>query len=193
MPRIAAPTLAEHHEMRRAALVAASRDLLASGGVGAVTPAGVAARAGLARTSVYQYFPSTDALVAAAVAATFADVHAELAAAVSQAGEPRARVRAYVRHALALATRHHTAFRELPAEPAPELLARLRDVHTAMLAPLRAAVEELGVAEPALLTSLVFGAVSAAAESVDRGADLDAAADATVAFVDAGLVAAPTA
>ena len=57
MPRIDAPTVAEHHVMRRDAIIAAARDLLGTAGASAVTPAAVAGRSGLARTSVYQYFP----------------------------------------------------------------------------------------------------------------------------------------
>ena len=61
MPRIDAPTVAEHHAQRRAALLAAAEELLAEQGVEAVTPAAVGARAGLARSSVYQYFSSSPA------------------------------------------------------------------------------------------------------------------------------------
>ncbi len=52
MPRIDAPTVAEHHQMRRAALMAAAGDLLATQGVESVTLGAVGAAAGLARSSV---------------------------------------------------------------------------------------------------------------------------------------------
>ena len=67
MPRIDAPTVAEHSAQRRAAIVDAAVDLLGREGITGVTPAAVASAAGLARSSVYQYFASTDALVAAGV------------------------------------------------------------------------------------------------------------------------------
>ncbi len=174
--------------MRRAAIVAAARELLVTAGASAVTPAAVAGRAGLARTSVYQYFPSTGALVAAAVEATFADANEALADAVAQAGDGAARVHAYVRHALLLAARDHGPFRRLslPDLP-PECVARVRELHAAMLAPLRSALEDLGVADVPLATALVFGAVSAAAELVEHGADAEATAARTLAFVHAGL------
>lgn len=188
MPRIDAPTVAEHHVMRRSAVVAAARELLATGGPSAVTPAGVAARAGLARTSVYQYFGSTGALVAAAVEATFADANETLADAVARAGDPTARVRAYVRHALLLAARDHGPFRRLSfTDLPPECVARVRELHGAMLAPLRSALADLGVQDVPLATSLVFGAVSAAAEVVEHGGELEGTVARTLAFVDAGL------
>jgi AcrR family transcriptional regulator len=191
VPRIDAPTVAEHHVMRRTAIVAAARDLLGSAGVAAVTPAAVARLAGLARTSVYQYFPSTGALVAAAVEATFADSADLLADVVAQAGGPRERIEAYVREALRLAARDHNPFHQLTlADLAPECVARVRVLHDELLAPLRDAVEDLGLRDAALVTGLVFGAISAAVQLVDHGHDLARTTAGTLAFVDAGLAAA---
>lgn len=191
MPRIDAPTVVEHHALRRADIVAASRDLLATGGVAAVTPAAVAGRTGLARTSVYQYFPSTSALVAAAIEATFAAANTHLAGVVAGAGDPRTRVHTYVRESLLLAGRDHGPFRELAlGELPPECIARVRELHAVMLAPLRSAVDELGVRDAGLMTTLVFGAISAGARAVEAGADPHAVAARTVAFVDAGLASA---
>src|SRR5690554_1905394 len=141
MPRIEAPTVAEHHAMRRAAIVSAARELLADGGPAAVTPAAVAGRAGLARTSVYQYFPSTDALVAAAVEETFARANAGLADAAAAADDAVGRLHAYVRHALVLAANDHAPMRGWgPAELPPACVARMRELHEAMVAPLRSAL-----------------------------------------------------
>ena len=58
MPKISAPTVAEHRVRQRDALLHAATELLVDGGVSAVTPAAVGAAAGLARPSVYQYFSS---------------------------------------------------------------------------------------------------------------------------------------
>ncbi len=174
--------------MRREAIVGAARELLATQGASAVTPAAVAGRAGLARTSVYQYFPSTGALVAVAVEAIFADANGVLADVVADAGDARARVHAYVRHALLLAARDHAPFRQASFADLPaECVARVRELHAAMLAPLRAALEDLELGDVPLATALVFGAVSAAAEVVERGGDAETTAARTIAFVDAGL------
>ena len=58
MPRITAPTVAEHRDQRWADLVAAGQELLVTEGPDAVTMTAVAARAGLSRTAVYEYFLS---------------------------------------------------------------------------------------------------------------------------------------
>ncbi|WP_448630098.1 TetR/AcrR family transcriptional regulator [Cellulomonas soli] len=191
MPRIDAPTVAEHHEMRRTAIVAAARSLLGTGGASAVTPAAVAARSGLARTSVYQYYPSTGALLAAAVEATFAEADGAIIAAVAPVTDPRERIHAYVRVALHLAARDHGPFHQLAlTDLPPECLARVHELHDALLSPLRSAVDDLAVHDPTLVTGLVFGAISAAVQLVDHGYDLDEATAGVVGFVDAGLDAA---
>ena len=64
MPRITAPTVAEHRDQRRVDLVAAGQELFVTEGPDAVTMTAVATRAGLSRTAVYEYFTSTDELVA---------------------------------------------------------------------------------------------------------------------------------
>ena len=69
MPRISAPTVAQHRMRQRDALLHAATELLVSGGLSAVTPAAVGAAAGLARPSVYQYFSSGAQRPAAALAA----------------------------------------------------------------------------------------------------------------------------
>ncbi|WP_158274517.1 TetR/AcrR family transcriptional regulator [Cellulomonas sp. WB94] len=191
MPRIDAPTVAEHHVMRRDAIIAAARDLLGTAGASAVTPAAVAGRSGLARTSVYQYFPSTGALLAAAVEATFTDSSAALAAGVEQAGDPRSHIHAYVRDALRLAARDHSPFHQLTlSDLPPECVARVRELHDELVAPLRSAVDAFGVRDTEVVTGIVFGAISAAVQLVDHGRDLDETTTATLGFIDAGLDAA---
>lgn len=191
MPRIDAPTVAEHHVMRRDAIIAAARDLLGTAGASAVTPAAVAGRSGLARTSVYQYFPSTGALLAAAVEATFADSSAALAAGVEQAGDPRSRIHAYVRDALRLAARDHGPFHQLTlSDLPPECVARVRELHDELVAPLRSAVDAFGVRDTTVVTGLVFGAISAAVQLVEHGRGLEETTAATLSFIDAGLDAA---
>src|SRR5207253_7362858 len=65
MPRIEAPTVAEHRNRQRAALLRAAEELLVEEGYAALRFSAVARRAGLARSSVYEYFTSKDDLVAA--------------------------------------------------------------------------------------------------------------------------------
>jgi AcrR family transcriptional regulator len=65
MPRITAPTVAEHAARQEAAVVRAAAELFAERGVSDVSLGDVAARAGLARNSIYRYFPDRAHLLAA--------------------------------------------------------------------------------------------------------------------------------
>src|SRR4029077_11957642 len=68
MPRIEADTVAQHRARQRAALLRAAEQVLIEDGYENLAFAAVARRAGLARSSVYEYFTSRDDLVAALVA-----------------------------------------------------------------------------------------------------------------------------
>ncbi len=176
VPKIEAATVAEHHALRRTAIVDAAVDLLGRDGPDAVTPAAVAAAAGLARSSVYQYYSSAGALVAAAVESTFARTIEELGAAVSSASVPAQRISAYLDACLDAAVAGH-----LPAAAGYSRLdmpeqchTRIAELHADLMRPLVTALREAGVPEPDGVAALVNGAVSAAAGQVRRGDDLRA-------------------
>ena len=64
MPKIETHTLAEHRDWRRNQLIEAAAAIALESGGEAITVAAVAARAGLSRTSVYEYFASSADLAA---------------------------------------------------------------------------------------------------------------------------------
>jgi AcrR family transcriptional regulator len=172
MPRIDAPTVAEHHSRRRSDLLAAGAALLAEGGVDAVTLAGVGAATGLARSSVYQYFDSAPALLAAVVEDVFPRSTAKLRRAVDRAATPEAKVDAYVGAVLDLATDPaHRSLYALAGAGLPEhCRARIGELHQEQFAPLREAVTQLGVADAELTTHLLLGVLQSATQAVVEGA-----------------------
>ncbi len=170
MPRIDAPTVAEHHARRHAAIVSAAVDLLGTDGAGAVTPAAVASVAGLARSSVYQYYASTGALVGAAVEEVFRRTLADLEAAMAAARTPQARVAAYVDASLdAAVAGHFPQGTYRGAELSPETQERVHVLHTALMDPLVAALRDAGLRDAEGVAGLVGGVVSAAALQVEHG------------------------
>ncbi len=171
MPKIDAPTVVEHHERRRAALLAAARRLLAEGGLPAVTLAAAGSEAGLARSSVYQYFDSTPALIAAVVEDAMPRMLDALVAQLADLGTPLERIDAFVASTLHTATdATHRGLAALEHSPLPEpCAARLAMLHREQARPLRAAVAELGTTDPDLATELVLGMVQAARHAVLAG------------------------
>lgn len=65
MPRITGPSIAEHVAQQEAAVVRAATELFAERGFAAVTMADIAERVGLARNSLYRYFPDKDHILLA--------------------------------------------------------------------------------------------------------------------------------
>jgi AcrR family transcriptional regulator len=188
MPRIDAPTVAEHHARRQADLVEAAVRLLTREGAAAVTPAAVASAAGLARSSVYQYYPSTGALLGAAVIETFHRALATITAAVDAHPGAAERVGAYVAASVDAAANGH-----LPTGPVPtgDLPQECREgivrLHDELGEPLITALAALGVDDPAGTAALVHGVVRAAAGRVERGEPLESVRAAAESFVTAAL------
>ena len=189
MPRISAPTVAEHRVRQRDALLNAATEILVADGLPAVTPASVGAAAGLARSSVYQYFDSSAALLAAIVEAAFPPADAAILRAVDAAPDPAAKVDAYVRAVLRLAA--DGTYRPGAVLAAAELpgacRARLDELYDRQALPLAGAVSELGVTDPALTVRLVRGALRAAVDAVDGGASVRSVTRRTLDFVRAAL------
>jgi AcrR family transcriptional regulator len=193
MPRIEAPTVAEHHQMRRAALLAAAGDLLASQGVESVTLGAVGAAAGLARSSVYQYFDSTGSLLAALVEQEVPRATAHLAAVVARAGDPTDKVDAFVRASLRAATDdNHRAMAALGWADLPrECQARLAELHQEQLAPLVDALAELGARDPQVTATLIYGLVRSAATAINTGTPRSRVTRETLALIRNGLSGQP--
>ncbi|WOQ17999.1 TetR family transcriptional regulator [Raineyella sp. W15-4] len=189
MPKISAATVAEHRAMKERQVISAAVDLLTTEGAAAVTPAAVAARAGLARTSVYQYARSGNELVALAVEETFVQVKAALAVALDAAGsDPAARLEAIIRTVLQGAADGHAP------GPAVDVAAlgsaqqeRLRQLHQELVAPLAAAIEAAGAKDVRLLTAISWGAINGVVPLIEHGMPVEAAVASVVAYVRAGV------
>ncbi|MEI8082890.1 MAG: TetR/AcrR family transcriptional regulator [Actinomycetes bacterium] len=189
MPKIDAPTVEEHHNQRRVALLAAGAQLLAEQGVDAVNPAAVGAATGLARSSVYQYFDSAPALLAAVVEDAFPRANERLHANTTNAGTARQQVDAYVSTALDLAAdRTHRALYALTEADLPDgCRARLMELHAQQSAPLLLAVTGLGVPEAELTTALLIGMLNAAARTIIEGSSPTKVKRRTLALIHNGL------
>lgn len=189
MPKISAATVAQHRAMKERQVVDAAVDLLTREGVSAVTPAAVAQRTGLARTSVYQYAGSADDLVGMAVEDLFVRVNDALARALQDCGpEPETRLETIIRTVLQGTVAGHTpeALVDMGAMGADHQ-ARLHELHAELLAPLQAAVEAVGVADPVTATAITWGAINGVVPLVEHGMPVEHAVVAVVAYVRAGL------
>lgn len=192
MPRITAPTVAEHRDQRRADLVAAGQELLVTKGSDAVTMTAVAARAGLSRTAVYEYFTSTDELVAVVLSDQMVPwqeaLRQRLHAAPPETGDLDT-VRIYVEVAMGLvADGHHSLVVLLTMDTLTEdVRHRLSAAHAAVAAPVGKALAQIGIRDVDQATNYVHAAIEAAARRITPGQDARAEIAAVTAFTVAGV------
>lgn len=175
MPRIQAATVAEHRARQHRALLDAARTLLSEPGRREGPGLGeVAARAGLARSSVYQYFASRDELFDAVVAELLPGWAAHVQDRMARSSTPGGKVRAYVESNLELvAAGDHAVLRGLAAV-APAALAHSSAVlHDQLRQPLERALDEAGEDDPAGMSELVHAVVLAASRLLEEGRGLD--------------------
>lgn len=137
--------------------------------------AAVAARTGMSRPAVYQYFASRQDLLDAVVADTFPRWSARLDEAMGQAESPADRLLAYVDVNLALvAEGEHAVARGLAAVVDAEVLAeRSADLHAHLRAPLLQSLRDLGSEEPEVVADLVGALVYSASLMLEGGTALE--------------------
>ncbi len=188
MPRIEAATVEEHHRMRRSALLQEGLRLLGERGPTSLTPHAVGAGAGIARSSVYQYFSSSEELFDAVVDFAFESALQHLLAALEGDRTPGERVLHFASVAFDSATdATHRGFNSLADLDLTEAQrVRVEEHHRAMAAPLVEALAQAGFDEPELRAALIEGMVSAAARRVREGGDSTMARSALLAAITSG-------
>jgi AcrR family transcriptional regulator len=171
LPKIDAPTIAEHRAAQRAALLDAARALLSEDAERAPGLADVARRAGLARSSVYAYFKSRDDLLDALIVDTFPRWSAFVRARMGRAKSPGDRILAYVYANLRLVARgDHALARALAATGRTDALANSsRLLHDQLQTPLREALADHGASDPARTAELIQSVVYALSRMIEDG------------------------
>ncbi|MBW4031204.1 MAG: TetR family transcriptional regulator [Acidobacteria bacterium] len=189
MPKISAPTVAEHRSRQRTALLQAATDILVTDGINAVTPAAVGAAAGLARPSVYQYFSSGAAIIAAIIEDVFPRANQILAESLAVAGTPEERLDAYIRETLRLAAEgyHRPASALAGAALPPECLTRLMELHHEQAAPFIQALSELGIPDLPVTARLLGGIIEVGMTMVESGQPLAVVTERTTALIHGAI------
>ena len=189
MPRITADSVPEHVAQQEAAVIAAAVRLFSERGSAAVGIGDIAREVGLARSSLYRYFPDKAHIVAAWFRVTVGPLIDESADIAAEPGPAPDRVQRWVEAQF----RYLTAPAHVPMLLASSELQSLPDDvraeigsgHQQLYSPLRSMIEEaLGQATPdgdndsgrdaGIVTMLVASLVGGAAEQVRRGADVAA-------------------
>ncbi len=174
MPRISEPTVAEHRAARERALLDAAHAVLLETGE-APALAEVAARAGLARTSVYQYYRSKAELLRAMVQDVFPRWTERVTTAMATAPSEADRILAYaVANVELVAEGAHAVGSALAAlEPGEALDEQAARMHREIQEPLVDTLTGLGVEVPDAVAELVNAVVHGATRMLEAEESLD--------------------
>ncbi len=179
MPKISAPTVAEHRAAQRAALVRAGVEVLLESGIAGTIPRVVCERAGLTRSSFYDYFHSKDDLLVAIAIDAIESWDREIEEALADVEPGLAQLRAYVDATMRMTAdgRHEVAGALREADLSPSSMDDLMRLHDALLRPLIHVFEHLGIEEAQRRAFLVQGMIGAGMELISHGVDERTAAD----------------
>ncbi|HEY3408143.1 MAG TPA: TetR/AcrR family transcriptional regulator [Propionicimonas sp.] len=171
MPRIVAATVAEHRVAQRRALLRAAADLVIAGGAASVTPTSVAERAGMARTSVYDYFPSREELLVAVALSAFEEWGHDLAADLDGVEPGLPQLRRYIDATMEMAAdgRHvlATAFRGI--DLSPDSAREITALHDALQEPLLGILAAAGFDDPEGNAPYIQAVIAAGVVRVAQG------------------------
>lgn len=189
MPKINTEKLAQHREWRRQQLIDAAAAIALESGGEAVTVTSVAERAGLSRTSVYEYFASSAELTADLVIDELNGFVSALTEAIKNPENPELAIEQWITAALRyIADGRHLLAKALSATDTPkDRAAEIGASHRALLAPLRNSLEEMQISDITQAMALIQSATDVATKRIEGGADADLEIATTTAFCIAGL------
>lgn len=188
MPKISAPSIAEHREARRDALLAAAAQLILSEKPFTMTQ--VATEVGLSRSAVYEYYASAADLIADVLINEMALWVDEMSAMVEGQSDPLARIETWVRGILGyVKDGRHMLVKSAASIELPETRqAQVCSMYRKLIAPLVQALTELEVVDVQQHSAFCWGVLDSAITRVEsQGFDSASESDAVMAFIRTGL------
>jgi len=190
MPKIQTETLAQHRDWRRNQLIEAAAGIALESGGAAISVAAVAQRAGLSRTSVYEYFGSSADLIADLVLEELHNFAQYLEEAVAEAEQPLESISAWIKSALIyIADGRHLLAKALNSTSLPqERSAAIGAAHRALLAPLVAGLTAMGVQDTHRALLFIQAITDASTKRIESGHDAEDEIAYATAFCINGLI-----
>lgn len=176
MPRIEAATIEEHVRLQNERVLEAASALFRKQGFHGTDMADIASAVGLARNSLYRYYPNKEHILVACVQRDMGPFLKRIEGLEQAHPEPRARIDAWIDMSIDIATSPAHATLELISEvqeSSPELRQQIMLLHQSPNAVLeRAVAAVLGRQrrDPALVTAMVAGMVQSGAGQAIRRA-----------------------
>jgi len=189
VPKIQAPTLVAHRELRRQQLMSAAMELAISGGASAITVAAVAQKAGLSRSSIYEYFSSSADLVADLVIEELDYYTLRLGDAIKGATDPFEMISLWIAEGLRyVEDGRHMLVKSLNTVTTPDY--RKDEIsmgHRKLVAPLREALAATGIADIQGASAFLSSVTDAASIRIESGNEAGLEIQNATIFAIAGL------
>ncbi len=189
MPKIQASSIVANRELRRQQLIGAALELAMVGGAQAVTVSAVAQKAGLSRSSIYEYFSSSADLIADLVVEELDYYTTRLAEAIKDATDPFEKIELWIAEGLRyVEDGRHMLVKSLNTVSTPEY--RKEEIamgHRRLISPLREALSQTGIKEIASAAAFLQSVTDAASTRIDAGNDAELEIQNAVTFALAGL------
>src|SRR5690606_10504964 len=190
MPKISAPTVAEHRAAQRAAILSAGEAVRLESGLGGVSPRTVCERAGLARSSFYDYFSTRDDLLVAIAITAIERWDAEIEAALSEVEPGLSELRAFVDATMAMTAegKHEIAGALREANLSPSRYEDLMTLHEVLMRPVLRVLADFGLEASHGTAALAQGVLGTGVHLVGHGMDHREVADQVYRLLTRGLI-----
>jgi AcrR family transcriptional regulator len=188
-PKIQAATVVEQRQMRQRQLIDAALSIALESGAANITVAAVAKRAGLARSSMYEYFSSSADLIADLVIEELALYQKRLAQAVRGTEDPYQHIELWIAAALQyVVDGRHMLIKSLNAAAIPEFRRdEISQGHRNLMTTISAPLQEIGLTDIRGAMSYLQNTIEAASVRIESGSDSELEIRSAQIYAIAGL------
>ena len=188
-PKIQAATIVEQRAMRQRQLIDAALAIALESGAASITVAAVAQRAGLARSSIYEYFSSSADLIADLVIEELALYQKRLSHAVIATQDPYQHIELWIAEALQyVVDGRHMLIKSLNAATIPEFRRdEISQGHRNLMTTISAPLQEIGLTDIRGAMSYLQNTIEAASVRIESGSDAEIEIRSAQIYAIAGL------
>jgi len=188
-PKIQAATVVEQRQMRQRQLIDAALAIALESGAANITVAAVAKRAGLARSSMYEYFSSSADLIADLVIEELALYQKRLAHAVRDTEDPYEYIELWIAEALQyVVDGRHMLVKSLNSATIPEFRRdEISQGHRNLMTTISAPLQEIGLTDIRGAMSYLQNTIEAASVRIESGSDSELEIRSAQIYAIAGL------
>ena len=188
-PKIQEATVVEQRQMRQRQLIDAALAIALESGAANITVAAVAKRAGLARSSMYEYFSSSADLIADLVIEELALYQKRLAQAVKGTEDPYQHIELWIAEALQyVVDGRHMLIKSLNAAAIPDFRRdEISQGHRNLMTTISAPLQDIGLTDIRGAMSYLQNTIEAASVRIESGSDSELEIRSAQIYAIAGL------